>query len=227
VAIICERLLGFNGLMAFWGGLGIIVGAASAAFSNVLLKSRNVQLAPAMIDDFVVASEIHLQGRRTVYEPAAVAIEDTNSRGRDEFRMRVRVIEQTFNALYHYRKILNLKHHGMFAFQMISHKVMRYLIPLLLFVALVSNAILMGVLPIFVISFAAQLLFYIAALFGFAGDRIGLKLGLLGAPYYFVLINAAILTAFWKFMRGEAHVIWSPIREEYIPEGVSSAPNRS
>src|SRR5881275_3470739 len=49
VAIICERLLGFNGLMAFWGGLGIIVGAASAAFSNVLLKSRKVQLAPAMI----------------------------------------------------------------------------------------------------------------------------------------------------------------------------------
>src|SRR6266566_3384416 len=49
VAIICERLLGFNGLMAFWGGLGIIVGAASAAFSNVLLKSRNMQLAPAMI----------------------------------------------------------------------------------------------------------------------------------------------------------------------------------
>jgi drug/metabolite transporter (DMT)-like permease len=49
VAIICERLLGFNGFMAFWGGLGIIVGAASAAFSNVLLKARAVQLAPAMI----------------------------------------------------------------------------------------------------------------------------------------------------------------------------------
>lgn len=49
VAIICERLLGFNGLMAFWGGLGIILGAASAAFSNVLLKARAVQLAPAMV----------------------------------------------------------------------------------------------------------------------------------------------------------------------------------
>src|SRR5213595_3500345 len=49
VAMICGRLLGLNGLMAFWAGLGIIVGAASAAFSNVLLKSRNVQLAPAMI----------------------------------------------------------------------------------------------------------------------------------------------------------------------------------
>jgi drug/metabolite transporter (DMT)-like permease len=49
VAMICERLLGFNGVMAFWGGLGIILGAASAAFSNVLLKARAVQLAPAMI----------------------------------------------------------------------------------------------------------------------------------------------------------------------------------
>ena len=43
VAMICERLLGFNGFMAFWGGLGIILGAASAAFSNVFLKARAVR----------------------------------------------------------------------------------------------------------------------------------------------------------------------------------------
>src|SRR6266545_1792375 len=49
VIIICERLLGFNGWMAFWGGLGIVCGAASAAFSNVLLKARVMHLAPAMI----------------------------------------------------------------------------------------------------------------------------------------------------------------------------------
>ena len=49
VAIICARLLGFNGLMAFWGGLGIVFGAAGAAFSNVLLKARVLRLAPAMI----------------------------------------------------------------------------------------------------------------------------------------------------------------------------------
>jgi drug/metabolite transporter (DMT)-like permease len=49
VALICERLLGFNGFMAFWGGLGIVFGAAGAAFSNVLLKARAIQLAPAMI----------------------------------------------------------------------------------------------------------------------------------------------------------------------------------
>ncbi len=35
--------------MALWGRLGIELGAAGAAFSNVLLKARSVQLAPAMI----------------------------------------------------------------------------------------------------------------------------------------------------------------------------------
>jgi len=49
VAMICERLLGFSGRDGFLGGLGIILGAASAAFSNVLLKARAIQLAPAMM----------------------------------------------------------------------------------------------------------------------------------------------------------------------------------
>jgi drug/metabolite transporter (DMT)-like permease len=49
VAIICARLLSFNGWLAFLGGLGITIGAASAAFSNVWLKARKMQLAPSML----------------------------------------------------------------------------------------------------------------------------------------------------------------------------------
>lgn len=49
VAVICARLLDFNGLLAFWGGVGIVFGAASAAFSNVVLKARRIALAPAML----------------------------------------------------------------------------------------------------------------------------------------------------------------------------------
>jgi drug/metabolite transporter (DMT)-like permease len=49
VALICGRLLDRGGIMAFWGGLGIVFGAAGAAFSNVLLKRRAFELAPAMI----------------------------------------------------------------------------------------------------------------------------------------------------------------------------------
>src|SRR4051795_13646680 len=49
VAVICSRLLDFGGLLAFWGGVGIVFGAAGAAVSNVLLNARAIRLAPAMI----------------------------------------------------------------------------------------------------------------------------------------------------------------------------------
>ena len=49
VAVICAHLLDFHGILAFWGGLGIMIGAASAAFSNVWLKARAIRLAPAML----------------------------------------------------------------------------------------------------------------------------------------------------------------------------------
>lgn len=49
VALICGRLFDRGGVLAFWGGLGIVAGGAGAAFSNVLLKRRALQLAPAMI----------------------------------------------------------------------------------------------------------------------------------------------------------------------------------
>ena len=49
VTLICGRLLGFNGPLAFWSGLGVVFGAASAAYANVLVKARSIQLAPAML----------------------------------------------------------------------------------------------------------------------------------------------------------------------------------
>jgi len=49
VTVICGRLLGFNGPLAFWGGVAVVVGAASAAYANVLVKARSIQLAPAML----------------------------------------------------------------------------------------------------------------------------------------------------------------------------------
>ena len=49
VTIICAKLLDFQGIMAFWGGVGIVVGAAAASYSNVLIKARRKKFAPSMI----------------------------------------------------------------------------------------------------------------------------------------------------------------------------------
>lgn len=49
VALICLKLLDFHGLMAFWGGVAIVLGAAAAAYANILIKARGLQLAPAVM----------------------------------------------------------------------------------------------------------------------------------------------------------------------------------
>lgn len=49
VTIICAKLLDFHGIMAFWGGVGIVVGAAAASYANILIKARRKKFAPVMI----------------------------------------------------------------------------------------------------------------------------------------------------------------------------------
>lgn len=191
--------------------VGSLIGVSGCLYA--VRRSSFAQLRPELIDDFVVATEIHLRGLRTVYEPEAIATEGTNRRSRDEFCMRVRVIEQTLTALHQYREVLKPWRHGLFACQMLSHKVLRYAVPMLLLVVLISNALLVERATLFQLTLLAQVLFYAAALAGWVADQRKLRVGPLALPYYFILANAAALVAGIKFLCGEHYVVWTPIRE--------------
>jgi len=170
-------------------------------------------MALDMSSDFVIALETRLQGLRTVFEEEAVAFEETNHRGHDELRMRVRIIEQTLSAIHRYGELLDVRKYGFFAFQMISHKIFRYATVFFLLLAFVSNLLLIGESLFFQVLFAGQVLFLFAAAIGWCCDRIGLRAGPLMIPYYLVLGNVASFRGFLKFMKGEAHLVWEPIRE--------------
>ncbi|HKQ80559.1 MAG TPA: glycosyltransferase family 2 protein [Blastocatellia bacterium] len=214
-----------KGCRSYWGyekflkrcesRIGSLVGVSGCMYA--VRRICHARLANDMIDDFVIATEIHLQGVRTVYEPEAIAVEDTNRRAKDEFRMRVRVIKQTLSALRRYRSALNPFEHKMFAIQMIAHKVLRYAVPFLLIAALVASgwasvsaSVSVGWLRL---AFIGQLALYAAAVVGFIGERLKIKLGPLAIPYYFVLVNAASLVAFLKALYGETYVVWEPVRD--------------
>ncbi len=210
-----------RGLRSYWGyefflkqnesKLCSLIGVCGCLYA--VRRSAYVRLARDMSSDFVIASEIYLQGLRSVYDPEAVSSEDTNNRAKDEFRMRVRIIEQTMTALHRYREVLNPMRHGLYAFQMISHKVMRYAVPVLMALIFASNLFLIDSGALYYYAFVGQSAFYAAALAGWAGDALGLRLGPLAIPYYFVLSNVAVVVAFVKFVRGESHVVWQPLRE--------------
>src|SRR5215813_7707164 len=111
----CRSYWGYERLLKSWeSASGSLVGVSGCLYA--VRRSCHAKLASDMIDDFAIATEIQLQGLRTVYEPEAICSEDTNHRCRDEFRMRVRVIEQTMNAIRRYSDLLDPRDHGMFMF---------------------------------------------------------------------------------------------------------------
>ena len=131
--------------------------------------------------------------------------------------MRVRVIEQTMTAMRRYHEVLSVRRHGMFAFQMISHKVVRYAVPAMLLLVLISNWFLVSDSRFYQATAAFQIVFYLTALGGFVLEKFRRRPGVFGLPYYFVFGNVAIVAAFVKFLRGETHVVWDPMRDSNLP----------
>ena len=212
-----------DGMRSYWGYeffikqceslCGSLIGVCGCLYA--VRRSSYRALAPDMCSDFVIASEIQLQGLRTVYEPEAISTEFTNDRGDDEFRMRVRIAEQTVSSLHRYRQVLNPLRHGLFALQMTGHKVLRYSVPWLM-VLLFGASLLLRNSPVGKAAVAGQIAFYLVAAGGWVLDRAGARLGLLGLPYYFVLSNAAVAGGFIKFARGQSHVVWQPLRPQVL-----------
>ncbi|MDX2045127.1 MAG: glycosyltransferase family 2 protein [Acidobacteriota bacterium] len=213
-----------KGCRSYWGyekflkacesRLGSLIGVSGCLYA--VRRICQARLANQLIDDFVIATEIHLQGLRTVYEPEAISTEDTNNKGQDELRMRVRVISQTLRALNRYREIFSLTKHGMFAFQMFSHKVLRYVVPVFLIGALISNWFLLEQSPYYKYAFLAQAVFYFSTVVGWGAERMKVKIGPLAIPYYFLLVNVASVAGFLRFIGGGTQVVWEPIRESRI-----------
>jgi cellulose synthase/poly-beta-1,6-N-acetylglucosamine synthase-like glycosyltransferase len=219
----CRSYWSYEKLLKSWeSAAGSLIGVSGCLYA--VRRSCYAKLAGDMIDDFAIATEIQLQGLRTVYEPEAICSEDTNHRVRDEFRMRVRVIEQTMNALQRYGRLLDARRSPLFIFQLACHKTLRYAAPILLILAFGANALSLDAGVFYQFAFFAQSLFYFAAFIGWLGAVSGVGLGPLAIPYYFVLINTAAVVAFVKFMRGEAHIVWEPVRDSprTEPAGVSS-----
>lgn len=176
-------------------------------------KSAYVPLYHEACSDFLMATMMVRQGLRAVYEPDAVCVEEPNAKGSKELAVRVRIITQTLADLWRNRDVLNPFRKGFYAVQLLSHKVMRYLVPLFLIVVFITSALLAWQSLFYVAVFVAQVAFYLAAAASALMVRVGINSRLLALPQYFVITNVACLLALIKLMRGERYVRWEPVRE--------------
>jgi cellulose synthase/poly-beta-1,6-N-acetylglucosamine synthase-like glycosyltransferase len=172
-------------------------------------------LDPALISDFVIAGEVYEQGAITVGARGAVSRETTNESAEREFDMRVRVAVRSINALATRARLLNPFRYGFFAYQLISHKVLRYAAPQLLLVALLSAVVLVqlqGWRNVYGVAVAAAAMLLAAAGLGWLASRLGRRLPLVHVPFYFAHVNLAALWAAVLYLRGERKVTWTTVR---------------
>jgi cellulose synthase/poly-beta-1,6-N-acetylglucosamine synthase-like glycosyltransferase len=194
------------------------VGSTVAADGSLYALRRElyVQIEDgAQADDFAVSARVVTEGRRRlVYEPAAVSFEPPPAESDLEFRRKVRVANHCMRAIMNLRGGLNPFRTGLYAFEMWSHKVLRYAVPLFCVAALAAGAALAGLSLFYLALFAGQVLFYALALAGYALRRTRRgRLKVLYVPFYFCLANAAALVAVCSLLRGERITVWQPQRE--------------
>ena len=175
-------------------------------------RSAYVPMYPEACSDFLICTIMYRQGLRSVYEPKAVCVEETNHRAVEEFQMRVRIIAQTLTDLWRNRDMLNPFRGGIFSIQLLSHKVLRYLVPVFLVCMLISSGLLGYDSVFFAAVFILQVAFYLATLLIWVLESRDLKLGVLAFPLYFVLANLASGIGYYRFLRGERYASWEPNR---------------
>lgn len=187
-----------------------ITGCCGCIYS--VRRSAYVPLPPDIISDLVEPLKIIESGYRVVFEAEAVACEETTEKPAEEFGMRVRVITRAMRGILYAKSLLNPYRYPFVSFQLISHKVLRWLIPFFLIIVLIANAFLLGHW-FYNLAFGLQLAFYLAALAGLAADRFDVKILLLAVPLYFCVVNAASMVAFWKTLTGQKMVTWETVRK--------------
>ncbi len=188
-----------------------LIGASGCLYA--VRKSAYQPMYAAACSDFLICTVVYRQGLRSVYEPNAICYEATNQQANKEMAMRIRVISQTFTDLWTNRAAMNPFRYGFYAVELISHKAMRYAVPLFLLTLLPAAAVLSFGSTIFLLICAAQAAFYLAALIGWLVEKIGIKSIVLTIPLYFVLANLASVRGFIKFLNGEHFAAWEPIRD--------------
>lgn len=196
-------------LRAAESALGSLIGVSGCLYA--VRRSAYRAINPTLISDFVIAMTMREQGLRTVLAPEAVCFEATLGIARQELSMRVRVAIRSFNALIRERRFLNPLTYGLFAWQLWSHKVLRYASPLLWLGALAANLALARD-PLYLSLLIGQTSLLTAGAVGFVLQDNQREAGVFGKPYYFLLTNLASLIATLRYLQGERMVVWNPIR---------------
>ena len=180
--------------------------AAGAAGELFAIRSSLFEPMPddTLLDDFVLSLRIVMQGYVIDYRADAYATENGSADMREEAKRKVRIAAGGVQSVKRLKALLNPLRYGVFSFQYLSHRVLRWsLTPVLLFLLLPLNFVLLfsperGTL--YAVLWLLQALFYLTASCGYYLSVRNVRSRLLLVPCYFLFMNANVIRGF-KYLR--------------------------
>ncbi len=126
-----------------------------------------------------------------------------------EYSRKMRTVIRGITAISRHPEVLNPFTMGMFAFQVWSHKIMRWAVPWFMLVFAVVTLLQLGQGVIYKLALVAQLAFYALALAGWLLPRVR-ENTIVRIIFFFVQTNLALAQAALMFLLGKRMTVWTP-----------------
>lgn len=187
-----------------------VVGAAGELFS--VRTSLYIPVEPdTILDDFMISMLIAEKGYRIIYEPMAYATETGSENVKEELKRKVRIAAGGIQSIVRLKSLLNPFSQFVLVFQYISHRVLRWTVtPYLMILAYFLNLqiVLTGGNIFYLIILGCQALFYGMALLGYLLEKRDIHIKILFIPYYFCMMNYAVLAGQRRYLKGNQSAAW-------------------
>jgi len=193
------------------------VGAAGELFA-IRRELYEEMPADTLLDDFILSLRIVMRGYTIAYCADAYAVENGSADMHEEEKRKVRIAAGGLQSVWRLRALLNPLRYGVFFFQYISHRVLRWsLTPVLLFLLFPLNTILIftsNTPLLYAVIWLLQALFYFMASWGHYLSAKHIKNKILFVPYYFLFMNINVVRGFnyLRKRRGQTGGAWEKAR---------------
>lgn len=195
-----------------------VVGAAGELFAirTELWQSLDENI---ILDDFIISMQVRLLGYRFSYEPEAWSMEAPSISFAEERKRKVRIAAGAFQAINYLSGALNFKKNTALSFQFFSRRILRWFVaPVLLPILAIMNLLIVLKEPssFYLVTFVAQLMFYLSALGGYVLYKFNKQPGWLNAPMYFVFMNSCMISGSLLFFKNDHSALWDKsLRESF------------
>ena len=183
---------------------------ASADGGLQALRRELFQPVPRDVtDDFFLTTCASVAGRHIQFAENARVLDTGVETAGNQFRRRHRITTQGLQSLVRRRELLDPRRHGLFAIALLTHKLIRRLVPILLIPLLLSNLWLWDSGDFYRFTLIAQLCGYAISLVGLLGRHRRLPKPFRLAAYVLVTLTA-IGAGVWHFISGQRFSQWNP-----------------